>query len=152
MPRGLVSLLSLFLLSLTGGAAFRFPLPLPIGPGTVERHAIPSGSTRHVISLSLQSTTITAADEDRLRAEGLGGDERARLAERIAEEFGAQTAMFKAAYEAELEQQKASHRLALAQQRVNLLEVRCARVRRSLECERVRERAESFCCWCAGES
>lgn len=64
------------------------------------------------------------ADEDRLRIEGVGGAERGRLAESIAEEFRAQTAVVKAACEAEMEQQRAAHKLDLAQQRVTLLEVR----------------------------
>lgn len=63
------------------------------------------------------------ADEDRLRVEGVGGTERTRLAESIAEEFRAQTAVVKAAYEAEMDQQRAAHKLDLAQQRVTLLEV-----------------------------
>lgn len=67
------------------------------------------------------------AHEGSLRVEGrLGEAERARLAERIAEEFRVQLAGVKAACEAK-------HKMDLAQQRVDLLKVclcmlRCVRI------------------------
>eukprot|EP00903_Cladosiphon_okamuranus_P016183 g14934.t1 len=65
---------------------------------------------------------LAVADEDRLRVEGVDGAGRKRLAESIAEEFRAQTAVVRAACEAEMEQERAAHKLDLAQQRVTLLE------------------------------
>lgn len=62
-------------------------------------------------------------DEDRLRADGVGGAERARLAESLAEEFRVRTAAMEAACETQLAKQRAAHKLEMAQQRVLLLEV-----------------------------
>ena len=64
---------------------------------------------------------------------GDAGSFLSRLAESIAEEFRAHTAVIKAACEAEIEQQRAAHELDLAQQRVTLLEVRVG-VERVDEC------------------
>lgn len=69
---------------------------------------------------SLQHAII---DENRLRVGRVGGAERTSLAESIAEEFRAQTAVIKAGFEAEMQQQRAAHKLDLAQQRVTLLKV-----------------------------
>lgn len=124
MARGVVSLLSLFLLSATAstGRAFSFQhVLLPASSSTAAARA----PNLHHDRTRLHMTTFqhAIADEDRLRVEGIGGAERTRLAESIAEEFRAQTAVVRAAYEAEMEQQRAAHKLDLAQHRVTLLEV-----------------------------
>ncbi|CAN0030350.1 unnamed protein product [Ectocarpus sp. 13 AM-2016] len=61
-------------------------------------------------------------DEDRLRDDGVGGAERARLAESLALEFRVRTAAMEAACETQLAKQRAAHKLEMAQQRVLLLE------------------------------
>lgn len=128
MARGVVSLLSLFLLSATAstGRAFSFQhvLLVPACPPRAAPGAGPNNLHHDRTRLHMTTFQHAIADENRLRVEGAGGAERTRLAESIAEEFRAQTAVVRAACEAEMEQQRAAHKLDLAQQRVTLLEVR----------------------------
>ncbi|CAN0517350.1 unnamed protein product [Ectocarpus sp. 8 AP-2014] len=74
-----------------------------------------------MMSSSLDRAAIFV-DEDRLRDDGVGGAERARLAESLALEFRVRTAAMEAACETQLAKQRAAHKLEMAQQRVLLLE------------------------------
>lgn len=143
MARGLVSLLSLFLLSATAPTGlYAFTCPHP-SIATFQRpnadycfrqlHTPALGATAH--RRTRQTTDLLAvtsgeasppltSEEDRLREEGVGGTGRARLAESIGEEFRVRVNEVRQTYDARLEQERASHRLEMAQQRVKLLQVR----------------------------
>lgn len=122
MARSPVSLLSIFLLSTalpTGLNAFGFQTPATTGRPRNHERTIRLGL---LMTSSLERPI--APDDRRLRVEGIGGAERARLAESIAEEFRVRTAGIVAACDAQLEQQRALHKLEMAQLTVDLLEVR----------------------------
>ena len=142
MAQGLVSLLSLFLLSATvptGLYAFTCPHP---SIATFQRpnaqyflHAHTSGAAaRHRRSCTRQTTDLLAgtpevvsslaSQEDRLREEGVDGVGRAQLAESISEEFRVRVNEVRQTYDVRLEQERALHRLEMARQRVKLLQVR----------------------------
>lgn len=122
MARGLSPALFLSILSATGSYAFNF--------GQVSLSNRSHGRTRHgrcrrqldMMTSSLDRAAIFI-DEDRLRDDGVGGAERARLAESLALEFRVRTAAMEAACETQLAKQRAAHKLEMAQQRVLLLEV-----------------------------
>lgn len=146
MARGVVSLLSLFLLSASASTGFAFSFQ-HILLSSSPREARPYHHDRTRLHMTPFQHAVAIADEDRLRVEGVGGAERARLAESIAQEFRAQTAVIKAACEAEMEQQRAAHTLDLAQQRVTLLEVRVGVERAGGKTGCVRGRVGPFGKW-----
>ncbi|CAM9455615.1 unnamed protein product, partial [Ectocarpus sp. 12 AP-2014] len=121
MARGLSPALFLSILLATGSYAFNF--------GQVSLSNRSRGRTRHgrcrrqldMMASSLDRAAIFV-DEDRLRDDGVGGAERARLAESLALEFRVRTAATEAACETQLAKQRAAHKLEMAQQRVLLLE------------------------------
>ena len=142
MAPKLVSLLSLFLLSATAPtglyaftcphtsiAAFKRPhnadfwlhqLHTP-SRGTAAQHR--TRQTTDLLAVTSGEASPLTSHEDRLREEGLGGTERTRLAESIGEEFRVRVNEVRQTYDARLEQERASHRLEMAQQRVKLLQV-----------------------------
>lgn len=132
MARALVSLLSLLLLSAKtpiGVYAFTFLPSLVITANSCSKnshsqHHVRRHATRALSTALRQDSSVKAEyDEDRLREEGVGGEGRTRLAESIAEEFKVRMDAVRHTYEARLEQERAAHRLGLAEQRVQLLEV-----------------------------
>lgn len=131
---GVVSLLSIFLLSSTGLLLF-----LPSSshafttapfvtaknlPSEAARSSPRSREWRHANRHTAAAGASEYVDDGRSLWEGMGGVERARLAESIAGEFGARVEEVRETYDARLRQEKASHRVQLAEQRVNLLQVR----------------------------
>lgn len=142
MARELVSLLSLFLLSATvptGLYAFTCPhtsiatfkrpnnahfwlhqLHAP-SRGTGAQHR--SRQITDLLAVTSGEASPLTSHEDRLREEGVGGTGRTRLAESIGKEFRVRVNEVRQTYDARLEQERASHRLEMAQQRVKLLQV-----------------------------
>lgn len=137
-----MSLLSLFLLSATaptGLYAFTCPhtsiatFQRPNNADySLHQHTPSHGTaahprtrqTTHLLAVTSGEATPLTSQEDRLRKEGAGGTGRARLAESIGEEFRVRVNEVRQTYDARLEQERASHRLEMAQQRVKLLQVR----------------------------
>lgn len=134
---GVVSFLSIFLLSSTGlllflpssSHAFRTaPFVTARNVPSAAKRSSPRSrewrhSNRHTAAAGA-SEPESYVDDGRSLWTGMGGVERARLAESIAGEFGARVEEVRETYDARLRQEKASHRVQLAEQKVNLLQVR----------------------------
>ncbi|CAN0488102.1 unnamed protein product, partial [Ectocarpus sp. 12 AP-2014] len=121
MARGLSPALFLSILLATGSYAFNFgQLSLSNRSHGRTWH----GRCRHQLDMMASSLDRAAifVDEECLRDDGVGGAERARLAESLALEFRVRTAAMDSACETQLAKQRAAHKLEMAQQRVLLLE------------------------------
>lgn len=86
----------------------------------------PLGQTAamHPVMMTSGRASISVKTEDMLLGADIDGSRRARLSDTIAQEFDMRVHNIRRACDLRLEEQKALHRVELAEQRVELLKVR----------------------------